>query len=778
MANKGYDPRNKVNFDAKVNDQGKTLRDEINEAFELFKENTTKTPDDVLREKMRGAVKDEMFNYILSIDKSAYAEITNNEAVSKTILFNFQYGDVFRKIQTKDQVNRLENIYTDHRNIKDRRNQLLARVQAGEHLTPEENEILTQKTPFEGYLDRATKNFFTEKIPFVESMISKTKNAVLYDRRCSSQEAMIKNLNNNLDGNRGAAAIKAGFKLYPKDVSPIFYDDEALKKYVKTLYQVRETHRTPNSKVAQLLRDGTTLDEVGDTWKTGARTFQYMDEYEAEEFFQRPADQISQYEADVENLKRFMKTREMQKANYDAALDNFHKIEKYVSEHPEVYDFMLSPEYRDMMKLEYRASKPLENIPPKERAAHLLNMYQNKHFSLIPREHREEFIAARNKMALQELGGANARLKEIEQKLGAYWKANANNPETKIQKQELKENRAILKALGDYLKTPSPKNQEKYFIEVNKAYDNAKQRYLDNPDLRERMEMRSMQLGLGDFSYVPIANARVAADLKIASYLDKRVYSSEEASRNAKAPRPFIEQAYTQYVRPVWRKAIDEVIKDEESKRPEYTLSQMAKDLKGKELEEYKESIYDRRMQQIEDAKVEFTVKMEELKEQKNALNKQYGVLSRMFDSKYKEAAKDINQKMEGIQKTYKAEQDKAKYDILKTYQEKGLKLSRSEANELKSLTKEAAKTGDLQKWDKERAEEKRKIEEYNKTFDGTEMEKPQETEKNVPTTTQLDLGARIHNRKTVEQPIKEETIKENTIAKEQKTPEEKDIEI
>ncbi len=154
MANKGYDPRNKVNFDAKVNDQGKTLRDEINEAFELFKENATKTPDDVLREKMRGAVKDEMFNYILSIDKSAYAEITNNEAVSKTILINFQYGDVFRKIQTEDQVNRLENIYTDHLNIKDRRNQLLARVQAGEHLTPEENEILTQKTPFEGYLDR------------------------------------------------------------------------------------------------------------------------------------------------------------------------------------------------------------------------------------------------------------------------------------------------------------------------------------------------------------------------------------------------------------------------------------------------------------------------------------------------------------------------------------------------------------------------------------------------------------------------------------------------
>jgi hypothetical protein len=34
MANQGYDPRNKIDLDAKVNDEGKTVRDEINEAFE------------------------------------------------------------------------------------------------------------------------------------------------------------------------------------------------------------------------------------------------------------------------------------------------------------------------------------------------------------------------------------------------------------------------------------------------------------------------------------------------------------------------------------------------------------------------------------------------------------------------------------------------------------------------------------------------------------------------------------------------------------------------
>ena len=777
MANQGYDPRNKIDLDAKVNDEGKTVRDEINEAFEQFKENT-KRPYDVLREKMRGAVKDEMFNYILSVDKSAYAEITNNAAASKAILFNFEHNSVFTKIQTEDQVKRLENIYTDHLNIKDRRNQLLAKVQAGDNLTPEENEILTQKTPFESYLDRVTENFFMEKITFVESMIAKTKNIVLYDQQCSSQENTIKYLNSNLNSSRGVSAEKAGFKLYPKDVSPILYNNEALNNYVKDLYRVRETHRTPDSKVAQLIHSGTILDEVGDNWKTGAQNFQYMDEYEAEEFFQRPADQISQYEADVENLKRFMKTREAQKQQYQTALENFHKIEKYVSQHPEVYDFMLSPEYRDMMKLEYRESKTLDTVPPKERETFLLNKYEKTPDFRIPAEHRALYHAARDKMAVMEIDKVEKNLKEAEQKLQAYWKKRPDSPETAIQKQELKENRAILKTFRNYISNPTPQNKEKYFNEINKAYDNAKQRYVDNPDLRPRMQMRSLQLGAGEFSYIPIASAKDAKDLGIYSVSDERIFSQEELNRAFKKPTPFIEQSYSAHMRPVWRQPIDMVLRQEKESRPEYTLSQMASGLKGKELKEYKESIYERRMQQIEDAKVEFTVKMDELKEQKDALNKQYGAFARMFNSKYKEAAKDINQKMEGLQKTYKAEQDKAKYDILKTYQEKGLAFTKAEKKEFDAIVKEATRNGKIKEWDGDRDKEKRKIEEYNKTFYGSEMEKPQETEKNVPTTTQLDLGAMLNNKKTVEQPIKEETVKENTIAKEQKTLEEKDIEI
>jgi hypothetical protein len=100
MANQGYDPRNKIDLDAKVNDEGKTVRDEINEAFEQFKENTQK-PYDVLREKMRGAVKDEMFNYILSVDKSAYAEITNNAAASKAILLTLNTTTFSRRSQPR-----------------------------------------------------------------------------------------------------------------------------------------------------------------------------------------------------------------------------------------------------------------------------------------------------------------------------------------------------------------------------------------------------------------------------------------------------------------------------------------------------------------------------------------------------------------------------------------------------------------------------------------------------------------------------------------------------
>ena len=120
----------------------------------------------------------------------------------------------------------------------------------------------------------------------------------------------------------------------------------------------------------------------------------------------------------------------------------------------------------------------------------------------------------------------------------------------------------------------------------------------------------------------------------------------------------------------------------------------------------------------------------------------------------------------------------KTKYDIYKTYQEKGLAFTKAEKKEFDAIVKEATRNGKIKEWDGDRDKEKRKIEEYNKTFYGTEMEKPQETEKNVPTTTQLDLGAMLNNKKTVEQPIKEETVKEKTIAKEQKTLEEKDIEI
>lgn len=769
MANQGYTPRNKVDYDAVVNDQGKTVRDEINESMAFGKQEKVNYTRKV-REAMQGEVKDEMLNYILSIDKSAYGEIINNMTVSKNILTSFQNDSVFVGLESEDQVRRFEAIYSDHLNIKSRRNQIAAKEQGGEVLTSEEKAFLTQKTPFETYIDRATENYFTEKVVLVETLISQVRDNVLYSDTCRPEDKVVASLAARLSGYGPKGETGMGFRFHKKDVSPIFNDKDALETYVHTLFKIRNTYRTPTSKVAEYQSAANARFNTGDDWKSGARSYQNMTEIEAEEFFGRPADQISQYEYDLENYKRFDQTREEQKANYEAALANYYKIEKYVIAHPEVYDFMLSPEYRQMMQLEYRETKPFDTVPPKEREAHILNMYEGRSIYRIPDEHKDIYLAARNKMALKEIDGVNARLKQIEEKMGPYWKKNANSPETNIQKQELKENRAIIKALGDYLKNPTSANQQKYFNEINKAYDNAKQRYVENPALRRRMENRSLQLGSGDFSFVPMEDARTSRDLGVADPMDTRVYTESEVSQNILKTKPFIVQAYAQYARPVWREAIDEILKKERQNSREYTLSEMASGLKGKELQEYKESILSGRMEQLGDMKDDFAVKSSELKEQKDALNKKYGLFGRLFNGEYKKSAKEIDQKLEGLKKTYKSELDKAKYDVLKTYQEKGLKMTGSEISELKSLTKNATKTGDLQKWDQERAEEKRKVEEYNKTPDEV-VEKSQKTEQIEATTIQLDLGAYIRN-KTVEQPVKEEAKVQNTLEKEQKVQE------
>ena len=786
MANKGYDPRNKVNFDAKVNDQGKTVRDEINEAMAIGKEDKVNYRNQVA-ELLQGEVEQEMFNYVQSIDKSVYAEVLNNQALTRDILSLFRQDDVFKHIQSADQVQRLQNIFTDHLTVKARRAEIMAKEQAGQQITAEERSVLDQKTSFETYMDRATKNYFVQKIQDVEYYISQAREEALFTNYHKNADQIKKALNRNLalyrSGGRGGFGVS--FNFHKKDVSPIFYDSKALDQYASSLIEIREKFKTQSSVLAVHRESSKNLETAGDNWKGAARRYNIMTDAEAVAHFKRPKEKISQYEYDKENLKRLINKMDDLHKRYNLALDNFHKLEQYIYDHPEVKDYLDSPEYLEVMKLEYHEGtyegKSFSEMTSLDQQNYVLDKYGCAELRTIPPEHREAYSLARDKKAQEELRDLEDKFEDAGQRIKMYWGDRPVTPEMEIQKLELEENRAIIDALRNCVTKNSPENEAKYVEAVKTAYDNAKQRYLDNPELRDRMDLRAKQLDKGDFSFVPISNQQMALSFDMSPiWSDDTTRFTKEMKETARVAREnsFLTRSYLERVKPLVQPQFQIQIENERQAAREYTLKQMARDLDKEDLEAYKTDINNRRMEKLEYTRDEFKLKLDALSEQKDALKKQHGFFTRVFSSKYRESAKEIDQKIDGLRKAYKSEQDKARYDILKTYQEKGLAMTRSEANELKSLTKEAAKTGDLQKWDKERAEEKRKIEEYNKTFYGTEMEKPQETKESVPTTTQLDLGARIHNHKTVEQPIKEETVKENTIAKEQKTLEEKDIEI
>ena len=92
------------------------------------------------------------------------------------------------------------------------------------------------------------------------------------------------------------------------------------------------------------------------------------------------------------------------------------------------------------------------------------------------------------------------------------------------------------------------------------------------------------------------------------------------------------------------------------------------------------------------------------------------------------------------------------------------------------AIVKEAKTTGKIAEWDEARAEEKKRLDEYNaKWLDNEELapvEMPREVVK-----TQLDLGSLIHKPKAQEEVQKQQAETEKTVEKEQKAKEEPDLE-
>ena len=770
-----YDPV--VDFDAKVNEEGKTLRDEINEAMQIGKMEKvdySKQVDALLN----GGVEAEMFNYIESIDKSAYAEITDNQKVTKDIVAAFRRDTVFKKIQSADQVQRLQSIFTEHLDAKNKRAEITAKEQAGQPLTPEERAFMGQKTSFETYMDRATKTYFMDKILSVDQIITKIRDEVLFTRYMKTPQKIKQAFNQNLHSYRVQKFGGVSFKFYEKDVSPILNDDKALDQYIKTLVTVREKFKTQESALALQLHISHDLAEAGENWKGAANRYHYMTVDEAVQHFKRPKEKISQYEYDKENVKRFDHMLESVRKKYDEALKNFHEIEAYVFDHPELRDYMESPEYLEVMKLEYHEGtyegKSFSDMKPLDQQNYVLDKYGCTELRKIPREHREAYSLARDKKAQEELGAMEDKFKEAELRVKAYWGDRPMTKEMEIQQQELLENRAIIDALRDCITNKTPESEAKYAEAINKAYANAKQRYIDNPDLRDRMELRSVQIGRGDFSFVPINNreAALAFDM-LPVYVDESTRFSKEDKKAYRISREnsFLARAYSERIKPLVQPTPKIQIENERQSAPDYTLKDMARGLDELDLEAYKADIANRRMEKLEYVRDEFSVKVDALKEQKDALSKQHGFFGRLFNSEYRASVKEIDQKLKGLKEEYTAEKNKARYDILKTYAEKGLSLTRAESRELNSLVKNAAKTGNLGVWDQERAEERRKIDEYNRTFE----EQAPVAEEKVATTTQLDLGEKLHKPKVIEQPTKEAPTEK--VMEQEKAREEQDIE-
>ena len=210
--------------------------------------------------------------------------------------------------------------------------------------------------------------------------------------------------------------------------------------------------------------------------------------------------------------------------------------------------------------------------------------------------------------------------------------------------------------------------------------------------------------------------------------------------------------------------------------RPEYTLKEMGQSLRGADLEAYKATIRDDKMEKFNEFADVINAEIKTTKDILKSLPKHYGFFERLFSPHYKSRKVLLENDLDYGRKKYDMVLKKTKYDIYKTYQEKGLAFTKAEKKEFDAIVKEANRNGNIKGWDEERAAEKKKLDEFNaKWLENEEpeyIEQPREVIK-----TQLDLGAIIHKPKVQEEAQKQQDQVEKTVEKEQKVQEEPDLE-
>ena len=139
-----------------------------------------------------------------------------------------------------------------------------------------------------------------------------------------------------------------------------------------------------------------------------------------------------------------------------------------------------------------------------------------------------------------------------------------------------------------------------------------------------------------------------------------------------------------------------------------------------------------------------------------------------MFNQNYKNQKAMIENDINFGRKKYEDTLKQTKYDILKTYQEKGLALTKDETRELNTLVKNATRNGDVQKWDEYRAAEQKRMDEMNAKWNTPEVNEAAADTKNA-TVIRLDLGDKLHKKVVKEETVREAPQKEKEIEKEQK---------
>ena len=687
-------------------------------------------------------VREDVINYIKTIDKSSYAHILNNDKVSEAIWSSLTMDDAITHARYEDQVNRLYKIYTDHVQVQQQRAEITEKANRGANLTGSEHRLLKTKTQLESSLDRQAELYFADKKHTLRTLLRRGKDSVLYSARNWNEQQVVARIKQQIN----QTLYHPSFEYIENELPAYYRDEKALQEYAKTLLTLREENLKELLAETEYRAAMDKVEETGDNWRGSESRIPLYTVEEAEELTGLPREKISQAMYDNLNIQNIMKIREGQRLEYEAAVKRLHEIEAYREKNPKLMKYKESEAYAKLLKLEYYEGK-----------------YDMKTFDKVP-AYEQKVVQS---IMLSHL---DKQIAETEQKLEEYWAAHPNNPvEQEYQKQELEENRAIISAYKNYVESGSKESKEAFLKTVEAAYESAKQRYVNgDPFFREHLEKRTEQLREGDFSFVPVQNPEHAKAFNLAGKWDSVVYGSD--ALNAMQKMTFMEQyqkaSIEKETAPVKRLTISSQIDIEIQERPEYTLNEMGASLKGEALEEYKNSVSDREKESSSDMKDFLGAQIDETKQKREDLKKQYGFFQR-FSKEYRTQKSELDKTVKDLEKSKKLLQDKTRYNILKTYNERGIKMSMSERMEFKKLTKSMEK-GDLKNWEQTKA----LIEKANEPTAVKAEEKPTKE----PVVRQLDISDKLYKAKEKEAPVKEETQVQKTVEKEERVQEGPDL--